>query len=161
MLDVPRGDSGARDRQRAAQVAGIGFAVAATLLTLRYARTAEVTGREANLADAKAMAEALAPYPPSETGLRKIAAVGRDWLALYGVRLSGSQLLADIPNPDVLHDPVRLAKAIDLLRRQGIVALLIPRGALRPGDHLQWQPIGNGAWAVVDLQLNGHHESAQ
>jgi hypothetical protein len=161
MLDVRRGDSGARDRQRAAQVAGIGFAVAATLLTLRYARTAEVTGRVANLAEAKAMAEALAPYPPSETGLRKIAAVGRDWLALYGVRLSSSQLLADIPNPDVLHDPVRLAKAIDLLRRQGIVALLIPRGALRPGDHLQWQPIGNGAWAVVDLRANGHDESAQ
>ncbi len=44
MLDVPRGDSSARDRQRAAQMAGIGFAVAATLLTLRYVRTAEARG---------------------------------------------------------------------------------------------------------------------
>ena len=161
MLDVPRGDSSARDRQRAAQMAGIGFAVAATLLTLRYIRTAEASGRETGLAEAKAMAAALTPYPPSESGLRKIAAVGRDWLGLYGVRLSGSQLLADIPNPDVLHDPVRLAKAMDVLRRQGIVALLVPGGAVRPGDHLQWQPIGSGAWAVVDLQLNGHYESAQ
>ena len=128
MLDVPRRDSSARDRQRAAQLAGIGFAVAATLLTLRYIRTAEANGRGANLAEAKAMAAALTPYPPSETGLRKIAALGRDWLGLYGVRLSGSQLLADIPNPDVLHDPVRLAKAMDMLRRQGIVALLVLGG---------------------------------
>ena len=67
--------------------------------------------------------------------------------------------MADIPNPDVLHDPVRLAKAVDLLRDQGIVALLVPGGALRPDDHLRWQPIGSGAWAVVDLQRNGHHES--
>jgi hypothetical protein len=160
MLDVPHADSGAGIRQRAAQVAGIGFAVAATLLTVRYARTAEASGRQDNLTDAKAMAVALTPFPPSETGLRKIAAVGRNWLGLYGVRLSGSQLLADIPNPDVLHDPARLAKAMDLLRDQGIVALLVPGGVLRPGDHVQWQPIGSGAWTVVDLQLNGHHESA-
>ena len=50
MLDVSaRRLECARDRQRAAQLAGIGFAVAATLLTLRYVRTAEATGREANL----------------------------------------------------------------------------------------------------------------
>ena len=107
------------------------------------------------------MAAALTPYPISETGLRQIAAVGRNWLGLYGVRLSGSQLLADIPNPDVLHDPIRLAKAMETLRRQGIVALLVPGGALRPQDGLVWQPIGSGAWTIVDLRASGHDESAQ
>ena len=107
------------------------------------------------------MAAALTVFPPSETGLRKIAAVSRNWLGLYGVRLSGSQLLADIPNPDVLHDPLRLAKAMAMLRRQGIVALLIPGGLLRQDDHLQWQRIGSGAWAVVDVRANGHDESGQ
>jgi hypothetical protein len=105
------------------------------------------------------MAAALTPFPRSDTGLRKIAAVSRNWLGLYGVRLSGSQLLADIPNPDVLHDPLRLAKAMAMLRRHGIVALLIPGGLLRQDDHLQWQPIGSGAWAVVDVRANGHDES--
>ena len=107
------------------------------------------------------MAAVLTPFPPSETGLRKIAAVGRNWLALYGVRLSGSQLLADIPNPDVLHDPVRLANAMETLRRLGIVALLVPGGVLRPTDHLRWRPIGSGAWAIVDVRANGHDEAAQ
>lgn len=161
MLDVPRGEISALDRQRAAQVAGFGFAVAATLLTLRYARTAEATGREANLAEARAMAGALTPFPASENGLRKIAVVGRDWLGLYGIRLSGSQLLADIPSPDVLHDPERLAKATDVLRRLGIVALLVPGGALRPADRVTWQPIGSGAWVLVDLRSKGHHEAVQ
>ena len=59
MLDVSRGDSSARARQRAAQMAGIGFAVAVTLLTLRYVRTAEAQAREAGLSEAKAMAAAL------------------------------------------------------------------------------------------------------
>jgi cytochrome c biogenesis protein CcdA len=161
MLDVPRGDSSARDRQHAAQLAGIGFAVAATLLTLRYVRTSEATGREANLAEAKAHGRSpdrLPPFgdrPPQDRGRQP------NWLGLYGVRLSGSQLLADIPNPDVLHDPLRLAKAMAMLRRQGIVALLIPGGLLRQDDHLQWQPIGGGAWAVVDVRANGHDESGQ
>jgi 4-amino-4-deoxy-L-arabinose transferase-like glycosyltransferase len=159
MLDVPPGDRSARERQRAALVAGVGFAVATTLLTVRYARTAEATGREANLSEARAMAAALTRYPAPERGLRKVAAVGRDWLGLYGVRLSGSQLLADIPNPDVLHDPARLAKAMERLQRLGIVALLVPRDALKPADRLAWQPIGSGAWTIVDLRPESHHEA--
>ena len=106
------------------------------------------------------MAVALTPYPPGEAGLRKVAATG-DWLALYGIRLSGSQLAADIPNPAVLHDPVRLTRAIDLLRGQGIVALLVPKSALRPDDQLKWKPIGGGAWTIVDLQTDDPHEMTQ
>jgi hypothetical protein len=141
----------ARERRRAVQVVGIGFALAATLLTLRYFRTAEVQSRAANLNGVRALAAALEPFPPGPEGLRRIAASG-NWLGLYGVRLSGSQIFADLPNPDVLHDPERLSRALRELRAKRVAALIVERSRLLPADELDWRPIPHTGWAIVDLR---------
>ena len=149
ILDA-RTDPGIAHRYRAAHVVGIGFAVAATLLTLRYYRSSEAHVRERNLAEAHAMADALKPFPPDESGLRKIAVAGY-WLGLYGIRLSNSQVAADLPDAAVLGDRARLARALAVLRTEGIVALLGPTAALKDAG-IHARPIGGGQWSVVDLR---------
>ena len=87
----------------------------------------------------------------SAGGERRRVAVAGQWLGIYGIRLSDSQLIADIPNPAILHDRVRGAGAIRALREQGVVALLIPRSEAQQDDVLTWRAVTSG-WAIVDLR---------
>ena len=68
-------------------------------------------------------------------------------------------MFADIPDPDVLHDRERSAAVVRALGEQGVVAILMPRSQMRPGDLLTWREVSS-AWALADLRqspLPGPH----
>ena len=96
------------------------------------------------------MAVALQSLPENAFGLRRIAVTG-EWLGLYGARLSGSQVLADIPDPMVLRDPIRFSRAIDALRHEGVVALLARRADVSLRDQHQWTDVGSTPWTLLNL----------
>ncbi len=137
-------------RRRAVWLVAAGFALVAVLSTAQHFRASERQGRAAGLHDAQAVSAALAAVPAGGRGLRTIAVAG-DWLGVYGVRLSGSQVIADVPQPAVLHDRARAAAVVRALQERGVVALLVDRSALRPDDLLQ--PVAmTRQWAVVDVR---------
>ena len=152
IIDVPQGEAG--PRYRALHVVASGFALFSVLWTLHYFRMAERRGMDAVLPDAQVLAARLSALPVGPDGLRRIATAG-DWSDLYGARLSGTQVLADLPNPETLHDPARWAAAVRALRAEGIVAVLLPRGTVRGDDPWRWEPI-TPQWILVDIQ----HEPA-
>ena len=154
LLVVDAAPADARQRYRACQIVAAGFALVSVLWTLHFFRQAERRGQEGPLPDAQVLAARLSALPVGPDGLRRIAVAG-DWSALYGVRLSGSQVRADLPIPAALHDPKRWASAVRALRGEGVVAVLIPRTEIRSGDPWQWEGV-NGQWILVDIQ----HESA-
>ena len=162
MLDVPRGDSSARDRQRAAQMAGIGFAVAATLLTLRYVRTAEASWREANLGRGQGHGRGPDPFPhfgdwpPQDRGSQ----AGTGWVSTASASPAASCWpIFRIPTFFTIRSvwPRRWPRCVVKVSSR----CWFPGDALRPDDHLQWQPIGSGAWTIVDVRANGYDESGQ
>lgn len=144
-------------RRRAAWLVAAGFALVAVLSTAQHFRASERQGRAAGLRDAQAVSAALAAVPAGGRGLRRIAVAG-DWLGVYGVRLSGSQVIADVPQPAVLHDRARAAAVVRALQERGVVALLVDRSALRPDDLLQ--PVAmTRQWAVVDVRIVPAHRA--
>jgi 4-amino-4-deoxy-L-arabinose transferase-like glycosyltransferase len=138
-------------RHRAARVVAYGFVLAVILLTLRQYRASNRVARAVAETETQALSSALAAIPSSDGGLRKIAVNG-PWLGLYAVRLSGSQVLAEISTAGVLHDRARASSAVHALRERGVVALLIPRSVLLPDDLVQPSAFTR-SWAIVDLRL--------
>jgi 4-amino-4-deoxy-L-arabinose transferase-like glycosyltransferase len=139
-----------RQRQRAGWIVALGFAVTTAMTTAGYLRRSDARARIGAVADANAIAEALSAFPAQGSERRRVAVAGQ-WLGVYGIRLSDSELIADIPNPAILHDPVRGMDAIRALRKQGIVALLIPRSEAQPDDALRWRAVTSG-WAIADVR---------
>lgn len=137
-------------RHRAVWLVAAGFALVAVLSTARHFRTSERQGQAADLYDAQALSVALAAVPGGDSGLRKIAVAG-NWLGLYGVRLSGSQVIAEIPVAGILHDRARREAAILALQERGVVALLVNRSELRPDDRVAPVTLTR-QWAIVDLR---------
>jgi hypothetical protein len=151
VLDAAPDDAEARrQRHRAAMIVAGGFAVASMLITVSYLRRSDYRGRLDAVADTNAIATALSSFPDHNGERRRIAVAGM-WLGLYGVRLSDSQVIADIPNPGILHDRARSASAVSALRGQGVVAVLIPRSDAQPDDPLKWRAV-TSAWAIADLR---------
>lgn len=151
-LRVLDSQDGSAARRRAAWLVAVGFAIVASLSTVHRFRSSERRARTADLLEAQTLSSALSSIAVPLEGLRKIAVAG-NWLALYGVRLSRSQVLADLPVPAVLHDRVRRAEAILTLQERGVVALLIDRAQLQPEDLLTPMAM-TGRWAVVDLRIS-------
>jgi 4-amino-4-deoxy-L-arabinose transferase-like glycosyltransferase len=145
-------EDGSAARRRAAWLVAGGFAIVTALSTVHHFRSSERRARTADLHEAQALSAALAPIAAAPGGLRKIAVAG-NWLALYGVRLSRSQVVADLPEAAVLHDRARRAAAIVALRERGVVALLIDRTELRPDDLLMPAAM-TSRWAVLDLRIS-------
>lgn len=139
-----------RQRQRAGWIVAVGFAVTTVMTTAGYLRRSDSRARIEAVADGNAIAAALSAFPDRGSERRRVAVAGQ-WLGVYAIRLSDSELIADIPNPATLHDPVRGASAVRALRKLGVVALLIPRSEAQQDDVLTWQAITNG-WAIVDLR---------
>ena len=159
VLDHGPGDVAARRlRHRAGWIVAAGFVVTTVLTTAAYFRASDDRAGVQGVADVNAIATALSAFPAQPGERRRIAAAGL-WLGLYGVRLSDSAVVADIPNPAILHDRARGADAVRALREQGVVALLLPRSEAQIGDPLTWQPVTSG-WAIADLRAPTH-ESAQ
>ena len=141
---------GERLRRRAAWIVAAGFIVSTTLTTANGLRRSDDRDRSTGAADTRAVAAALSAFPVEGGGRRRVAVAG-GWLGLYAIRLSNSQVVADLPHPDVLHDPVRGAGAIRALRDLGVVALLIPRSEAEADDVLRWRAV-TSAWAIADLR---------
>lgn len=149
-----------RLRHRAVLIVAAGFIVTTTLTTASSLRRSGHRGRAEAVSDATAVANALSAFPAPQNGTRRRIAVAGSWLGIYGVRLSDSQVIADIPNPDILHDPVRSAGAVHALRELGVVAMLIPRSEARPGDPLKWRAV-TSAWAIADLRAASPAEAKE
>lgn len=139
-----------RQRHHAAMIVAAVFATATMLATANYLRRADSRGRAEAVSDTHAMAAALASLQAPDGGKRRIAVAG-NWLGLYAVRLSNSQVFADLPDPGVLHDRARGAAAVRALRDQGVVAILMPRSEARPDDLLTWTGVSS-AWVLGDLR---------
>jgi hypothetical protein len=145
-LDGPDGTV----HRRAVALTAAGFVLFTVLWCAQTLRPTAVRGREAATVEAQAMASVLGALPAAADGHRRIAAVG-DWLGLYGVRLSNSQLAADIPDPEAIRDPVRRARAMTTLRKYGFAGVLARRQHL-DDESGEWKPIGDGTWALLDLR---------
>ena len=143
----------ARQRYRACHIIAAGFLLVSVLWTLHYFRQAERRGQLGALPDAQRLATRLSALPPGPDGLRRIAVAG-DWGALYGARLAGAQVLADLPIPAALHDATRWAAVVRALRSEGVVAVLIPRDEFRGGDPWPWEGVTD-QWLIVDIQHDG------
>jgi 4-amino-4-deoxy-L-arabinose transferase-like glycosyltransferase len=154
----PDDEAARRQRHRAGWIVGAGFAVTTVLTTAAYFRQSDDRSRKTGVADANAIAAALSAFPAQGGERRRIAVAGL-WLGIYGIRLSDSTLIADIPDPAILHDRTRGAGAVRALREQGVVALLVPRSVAEPDDPLTWRPV-TSEWAIADLRAAAH-ESAQ
>jgi 4-amino-4-deoxy-L-arabinose transferase-like glycosyltransferase len=139
-----------RQHLRAGWIVAIGFVITTLMTTASYLRQSDARARIDAVADANAIADALSVFPAQGRGRRRVAVAG-PWLGVYGIRLSDSELIADIPNPAILHDPVRGVGAIRALREHGVVALLIPRSEAQPDDALPWRVATNG-WAIADVR---------
>ncbi len=150
MFAASTGDAVAlRQRRRAAWIVALGLAIATTLTTASGFRRSDERGRSEALANSNALVAALEQFP-AESGRRRIAVAG-PWLGVYAIRLSNSQVTADIPDPAVLHDAGRVRSAVRALRERGIVAILQPRTRLLPGDPLTWTAVTN-EWALADIR---------
>jgi hypothetical protein len=128
----------------------VGFVVTTLMTTAGYLRRSDSRARIDAVADANAIADALSEFPAQGSQRRRVAVAGQ-WLGVYGIRLSDSELIADIPNPEILHDPVRGVSAVRALRDQGVVALLIPRSQAQPDDALTWRAV-TSSWAIADVR---------
>jgi 4-amino-4-deoxy-L-arabinose transferase-like glycosyltransferase len=135
---------------RALRVAGIGFAAAAAVLTARYVRTSEATARHARVMETDALAQALDAHPPDEAGVSRVAVAGY-WLGLYAVRLSGSQVTADLPDPAILLDAQRRERALTTLRQLDVAALLLPADSPAAAAVPNAARIPNTSWMLVDI----------
>ncbi len=152
VLDViPRDEIAVR--YRACYVVACGFAIVSVLWTLHYFRAAERRGQSTGLADAQTLGRRLAVLPAGPDGLRRIAVAG-NWSGLYAARLSGSQVLADLPDVAALHDPARWASAVRALREEGVTAVLIERGEVRLDDPWRSEPV-TSTWSIVDIGQDG------
>jgi hypothetical protein len=138
-----------RQRRRAAWIVASGLAIATVLTTASGFRRSDERGRAEALADSRALATALERLP-ADGGRRRVAVAGQ-WLGVYAIRLSNSQVTADIPDPEVLHDADRARRAVLALRDRGVVAILQPRSRLMPGDPLMWTAV-NDEWALADIR---------
>jgi 4-amino-4-deoxy-L-arabinose transferase-like glycosyltransferase len=150
VLDVADDDASARARRRALHLVGAGFALAAVLSSAALVRHARQSQVDVDNREAQAMAAALRRLPSGGAPLRKVAVVG-GWLGLYGIRLSQSQVYATIPDPAVVADRNRFARAVDALRRGGVIAVLARRQDVPIGSDADWTPIRGASWAVLDL----------
>jgi hypothetical protein len=150
MLDANPHDVTRLPRHRAVWIVAGGFCAAAILSTASHLRRSDSAERIAAMSDTNALSAALAALPPAEAGRRRVAVAG-PWLGLYAVRLSNSQVTADIRDPGVLHDPARAARAVAALRDRGVVAILCPRSQLQPGDPLAWRMV-DSVWALADIR---------
>jgi 4-amino-4-deoxy-L-arabinose transferase-like glycosyltransferase len=136
-------------RRRAAWIVASGLAIATVLTTASGFRRSDERGRSEALADSRALATALERLP-ADGGRRRLAVAG-PWLGVYAIRLSNSQVTADIPDPAVLHDADRARRAVHALRDRGVVAILQPRSRLAPDDPLTWTAVNN-EWALADIR---------
>ena len=160
VLDHGPGDPAARrQRHRAGWIVAAGFAVTTVLTTVSYFRQPDDRARNEGFADANAIATALSAFP-AQGGERRRIAVAGPWLGLYGVRLSDSSLIADIPDPAILHDRARGASAVRALRERGVVALLLPRSEAQADDPWAWRPVTRG-WAIADLRSHTHESATR
>jgi hypothetical protein len=160
-MDAGQGSEGSDARLRAPYIVAAGFAVAAMVVTLGHLRGPARQGRAADLAEARAMASALEAVPHPGPGLRKVAVAG-EWLGLYGVRLAKSQVLADIPDLQVLRSRNRLERAVGELRRLGVTALIVPSAHAGPRHWPAMTPVPGGRWSIADLRSspsNSHENS--
>jgi hypothetical protein len=146
----PDEPSARRQRYRAVWIVAIGLVLTTGLTSAGYLRRNMLRSISDAAADTSAITEALSALPSHGGGRRRIA-VASTWLGIYGVRLSNSQVAADIPNPAVLHDPARSRGIVEALRAQGVVGILIPRTDAERDDPLPWRPV-TSAWALAELR---------
>jgi hypothetical protein len=150
MLTPAPGDGVARTpRQRAAWIMAAGFCLVTVLSTASSLRRSDDRARVEATADTNALAAALDRLPA--TGGRRRIAVAGSWLGTYAIRLSNSQVTADIPDPATLQDGPRRVSALRALRDLGVVAILGRRSLLQADDHLVWTPV-TGDWAIADIR---------
>lgn len=135
-------------RQRAVWIMAAGLSIATVLTTAGSLRRSDELGRASAITNAKDLAAALDRFPSGE-GRRRIAVVG-PWMGLYAIRLSNSQVIADIPDPAVIRDPARGRRAEDALRERGAVALLVPRSEMPPDGALKWTAVSSD-WALAAI----------
>jgi hypothetical protein len=147
---APDDGPGRRQRYRAAWIVAAGLVITTGLTSASYLRRNMFRATADAAADTAAIRDALSTLPSHDGGRRRIAAAGT-WLGVYGVRLSNSQVVADIPNPAVLHDPARSRAIVEALRAEGVVGILIPRTDAERDDPLPWRPI-TSAWALAELR---------
>ena len=137
--------------EKSLRIVSLGFVLVTLLTTLSFYRNASRSNIRDSNAGMRQMTKDLEALPKPEKGLRKIAALG-NWLGLYGVRLSGSQIYADFPDDGVLLDPSRFERASEVLKKNGVVAVLAPveiaaryKGA---GCHV----IDQTSWCLITLE---------
>ncbi len=151
LLVIDAAPDAARVRYRACHLVSIGFATVAVLWTLHYFRQAERRGAVGALPDAQRVAARLGELAVGPDGLRRIAVAGVNWSGLYATRLASAQVRADVPDAAALHDPVRWAAVSRELRREGIVAVLMPITTdVRGANPWTWELV-TPQWLLVDL----------
>ena len=145
-----KGKERERYLRRAFGFVAAGFITASFLLTFSYYRAAHLRLLRSTQGEIQVLSGALEKLPSGGKALRKIAVAG-DWLSLYAVRLSHSQVYADMPDLSLWKDAARARKALSALRERGVVAVLLPRRLGAISARFGASPIEGSAWDCIVL----------
>jgi len=135
---------------RALALVAAGFICVTCLSTLALFRDASRQSFKQGHSEMVRLAQALGALPRPDGQLRKVAVAG-NWLGLYGVRLSGSQVYADVPDASAFADAPRLARILEVLKEEEVVVLLAQAPVAQESRHLDWKKIDGTSWYLLSL----------
>lgn len=142
----------ARHAHRSLRIVGAGFALTAVLYTLSLFRSQHLLAVWSQFVGTAELSRALEGIPKEEPHLRRIAVAGQgQWLGLYGVRLSGSQVYADLPNLDVFKDSERFQKIVQALRERKVAAVLASAQICFGLEKQGWKQVEGTPWCLLVL----------
>lgn len=140
----------ARYGHRSCYIVAAGCAVVTLLSTMAMYRSAHSRGVQQGIAGTHAVVSALQHVPAPGSGLRRVA-VGGHSIGQYFVRLSRSQVFADLPDLSVFDDPARLARAIEVLRDHDVRVVLAPLSACADSPAMPWRAVRGSGWCLLEL----------
>ena len=136
---------------RACYGVALGFALVTSLTTIALFRDVNTRGIKSTIAQTNRLVSAFNELPAPKDGLRRIAVLGEGWLDLYAIRLSASQIYADIPDPLVFSDESRFNRVIEALRQEKVVAVLATVAPCTNRTRENWRHIEGTNWWLLNL----------